>query len=120
MSTKELVQDWFRKWETGDFLNLPIDKNFKHTSPYLTIEGKEEYIALVMANKDKFLGHRFEIHDEIYEDNRGCVFYTAIKDDFELDVSEWHYTRDDLIIEIIAHYNIKGTISEDRKLEIPE
>jgi hypothetical protein len=50
MNLKELVRKWFDKWEEGDFYNLPITGNFKHTSPFGTINGKEEYIKLVEAN----------------------------------------------------------------------
>lgn len=116
MDSKELINTWFSKWEAGDFLNLPITENFIHTSPYGTIKGKKQYISLVEANKDKFLGHRFELHDTIYIKDRGCVRYTAIQGDFRLDVSEWHYLENDLIGEIVAYYNIKGEINEDRKL----
>lgn len=119
MTAKELVKKWFDKWAEGDFLDLPITDNFKHTSPYGTVDGKKAYIDLVAANKDKFLGYRFEIHDEIYNGNRGCVRYTAIQGDFNLDVSEWHYVKGDLIEEIVAYYNIEGEISEERKLEQP-
>jgi len=120
MNSKQLVQDWFYKWETGDFLDLPITENFRHTSPYGLIEGKERYIKLVEANKDKFLGHRFELHDEIYEAGHACVRYTAIQPEFKLEVSEWYYFKDNLIAEIIAYYNIEGEISEERQLSKPD
>ena len=115
MNLKELVKKWFEKWEEGDFHELPISKNFKHTSPFGTIDGKEKYIKLVEANKDKFLGHRFEIHDEIYDGDKGCVRYTAVQGDFTLDVSEWYFAKNDLIEEIVAYYHI-GEIREDREL----
>ncbi len=118
MDTKNVVSGWFEKWEEGDFLNLSIAEDFKHTSPFGTINGKKAYLDLVKANKDKFLGHRFEIHDALYESNRACVRYTAIQGDFKLDVSEWHYVRDNMITEIVAYYHI-GEIREDRKLSPP-
>ena len=40
MHLKQLVKEWFDKWEEGDFLNLPISENFNHESPYSTIKGK--------------------------------------------------------------------------------
>nr|WP_279344003.1 nuclear transport factor 2 family protein [Gramella jeungdoensis] len=115
-----MIKEWFSKWEEGDFLNLPVSDNFSHISPYGTITGKDKYIELVETNKDKFLGHRFELHDELYGEERACVRYTAIQDDFSLEVSEWYYVRDGLIEEIVAYYNIEGEISEDRKLSNPE
>ena len=65
----------------------------------------------------RFLGHRFEIHDTIYKNDSVCVMYTAVQGDFRLEVTEWHYVKDNLIQKIIAYYNIPGEIREDRKLE---
>ena len=118
MNPKDLIRTWFKKWEDGDFYNLPISENFNHTSPFGVISGKKEYLKLVEANKDKFLGYRFEIHDEIYDEDKACVRYTAIQGDFKLDVSEWYYTKDDAITEIIAYYHI-GEIRNNRKLSNP-
>jgi len=115
METEALVKCWFKAWDAGDFLNLPISESFRHTSPFGTINGKKAYLDLVKANKDKFLGYRFELHDAIYEKERACVRYTGRQDDFSLDVSEWYYVKGDYIEEIIAYYHI-GEIREDREL----
>ena len=119
MEIKDLVTTWFRKWNEGDFRNIPVSDDFKHTSPYGTIDGKSAYLELVEANTDKFLGNDIVLHDEIYETDHACVRYTVSKDDFSMEVSEWFYKGKDQIKEIIAYYNIKGEISEDRKLADP-
>ncbi len=116
MNIEFLVKDWFDKWEKGDFHRLPISENFRHTSPFGTIDGKIKYLNLVEENKDKFLGYQFILHDAIYENDKACVRYTAVQGDFRLDVSEWYYAKDNLIEEIIAYYHI-GEIREERKLE---
>lgn len=115
MNIKKIVETWFGKWESGDYLNLPISANFKHSSPFGTINGKKEYINLIESNRDKFLGYHFMIHDGMYDFQKACVRYTAVQRDFKLDVSEWYIVKDDLITEIIAYYHI-GDIREDRKL----
>ena len=120
METIDLVNEWFERWENGEFMNLPLSEDFIHTSPYGTIEGKKAYIDLIVANIDKFLGHRFEIHDAIYEKNKACIRYTAIKENFSLDVSEWHYVQEGKIEKVVAYYNIEGEISEERKLSLPD
>ena len=120
MQSEALVKQWFQYWEEGDFQQLPLAENFSHTSPYGTITGKKEYMNIVELNREKFLGHRFEIHDAIYREEVACVRYSAIKEDFKLDVSEWHYIKNGLIQEILAYYNIEGEIREERKLEIPD
>ena len=116
MNTEKLVKKWFRQWEQGDFHHLPVTDNFRHTSPFGTIDGKAQYLNLVEENKDKFLGYQFDIHDGIYDKSKACVRYTATQGDFRLEVSEWYYVKDDLIDEIIAHYHI-GEIREERKLK---
>ncbi len=117
MKTEDLVRDWFEKWERGNYRDLPIATNFKHSSPFGTIEGKKAYFDLVKENEDKFLGQTFELHDTLFEDNRACVRYTARQgDDFELEVSEWYYIRDGLIEEIIAYYHM-GEIRQERQLK---
>ncbi len=113
MNAKELTERWFHLWELGDFLLLPLSEDFKHTSPYGTIDGKKAYIGLVMANEDKFLGHRFEIHDTLYEEDKSCTRYTAVQKDLRLEVTEWHHIKDGSIQEVIAYYNIE---TQERKL----
>lgn len=119
MNAQSLIRDWFDKWSSGDFRNLPIAEHFKHTSPFGTIHGKKEYLRLVEENQDKFLGYRFDLHDELYAGDRGCVRYTAVQGDFTLDVSEWHYVKNGLIEEIIAYYHI-GEVREERQLSEPD
>ena len=116
MNAQELISLWFSKWESGDFLSLPVTDNFSHTSPFGTIDGKDAYLKLVKANKEKFLNHRFVIHDALYEKDKACVRYTAIQSDFELDVSEWYYLKNGLIDKITAYYHI-GEIRDDRQLK---
>lgn len=113
---EDLVMDWFRKWEQGDFSDLPLAEDFTHTSPFGKITGKEPYLDTVRANRDKFLGYEFVIRDAIYMEDRACVRYTAKQgEDFTLDVSEWYYAEKDRIKEIIAYYHI-GDIRDERKL----
>ena len=116
MNPEKLIQDWFSKWESGDFLNLPLTNNFKHTSPFGVIEGKKEYLKLVATNKDNFLNYKFQVHDKLYGTAHACVRYTAEQgEDFSLDVSEWFYFKDNLIEAIVSYYHI-GEIREERQL----
>ncbi|MDE3743283.1 nuclear transport factor 2 family protein [Maribacter polysaccharolyticus] len=117
MDTKKVVKHWFDLWEKGDFKGLPISEDFKHSSPFGTIQGKKAYLDVVEKNKDKFLGYTFIIHEGIYENQRACVRYSAKQGkDFSLEVTEWYHLDDGLIAEIIAYYHI-GDIREDRKLK---
>ncbi len=117
MDSNALIKLWFAIWEQGNFEDLPISEDFSHVSPYGEISGRQTYLDLVSSNKDKFLGHTFEIHDVLTEPHKACIRYTAKQNDFELDVSEWHYIKDNLIYRIVAYYNIPGEVREDRKIE---
>lgn len=119
MRAKDTVMTWFKKWEDGDFQNLPIGDHFVHISPFGKMEGKQTYLNTVQANKDKFLGYRFDIHDVLSDEStnpkRVCVRYTARQGDFELDVSEWHLVDAGTILEVAAYYHI-GEIRTERQL----
>lgn len=71
---------------------------------------------MVQSNMDKFLGYKFLIHDLLCEENRACVRYSAKQDEFELEVSEWHYCENGLINNTISYYHI-GEIKEERQLK---
>lgn len=117
MTTEEIISTWFEKWEKGKFRELPLSEQFRHTSPFGTIEGKDAYLELVENNQDKFLGYQFQIEDGIYEENRACVRYIARQGkDFKLEVSEWYYLENGNIQKIIAHYHI-GEIRQERMLQ---
>ncbi|XOV78811.1 MAG: hypothetical protein ACFHVJ_18065 [Aestuariibacter sp.] len=115
-SAQSLVAFWFACWETGDIDSLPIAESFTHTSPFGKIDGKKAYLELVQQNLDKFLSHRFEIIDGLYEPEKACIRYLAIQTDFELAVTEWHYCKNGQIHDIVAYYHI-GEIREDRQLK---
>lgn len=115
MDSKKIVADWFEKWESGAYNKLPITSDFIHRSPFGIIEGKEEYLRVVNANQDKFLGYVFAIEDAMYDTDKACIRYKAVQGDFSLDVSEWHYIENGLIREVVAYYHI-GEIREDRSL----
>lgn len=117
MNIDELSRMWFRLWTEGDYRNLPIAEDFRHTSPYGTINGKKAYMDLVEVNKDKFLGNTFEFHDMMFGEDRACVRYTVHQKDFSLDVSEWLYEEGGKLRQIVSYYNIEGEISTERELE---
>lgn len=117
VKSEELVKQWFDCWTSGRFMELPVTEDFCHISPFGQIDGKKAYLELVEANKDKFLGYRFEIHDALYNSDNACVRYTTKQgEDFTLDVSEWYYFKNGLIAKIVAYYHI-GEIKDDRKID---
>ena len=115
MGAQQFVEDWFAKWESEDFMSLPLTSDFRHTSPFGTINGKQEYLRLVEGNKNMFLGYNYTLHDSLYDPDKACVRYTITKADFSLDVCEWYYIKHGLIYEVIAYYHI-GEVRQERKL----
>lgn len=120
MDARQLVKTWFECWETERYQDLPISENFKHISPYGSIQGKKSYIDLVEANLDRFLGHQFIFQDAVYEEEKACVRYKAVKESFGLEVTEWHYVRNGRIQKIVAYYNLGNEIGPDQALNKPD
>ena len=118
MSIQELVNRWFDLWKTGDFESLPLAESFTHTSPYGKVEGKENYLDLARANQEAFTGNTFDIHDTLFGDHHACIRYTMISPTGTLEVSEWIYEEDGLIVEIIAYYNLEEERQAGRGIEI--
>ena len=110
--SKHIIEQWFSAWETGNFKEIPVTEDFTHTSPYGTIKGKQAYLELVANHTDKFLGHEFSIHDILCESQQACARYTAKKENFQLEVSEWYFFNNNLIETIIAYYNIPNSNQE--------
>lgn len=54
MNTNNIINEWFIKWEEGDYNNIPISDNFQHKSPFRKINGKENYLKIVSEMKTNF------------------------------------------------------------------
>jgi SnoaL-like domain len=106
MELRTWVRQWFDCWEDGDYHDIPVTDDFIHTSPYGTIRGREAYIGLVDANRDDFLGYRFEVLDEIHTEDIACVRYAARSGDFTLEASEWFFAGDGGIARIISYFDV--------------
>ena len=119
MDLQKLVKFWFTKWEEGDFENIPIEDNFIHISPYGKIDSKTAYLNMVRSNKEAFLGGKFEIHDEIYDENVASVTYTIRKGEFSMEVSEWFFKGKDNIQLIKSYYNVNENISYEKNFSNP-
>lgn len=118
MTIQELVTAWFDLWTKGDFEKLPLAEDFTHTSPYGMVEGKKTYLDLARANKEAFTGNTFDIHEILFDQNRGCIRYTMNSPTGTLEVSEWIYESNGLISKIIAYYNLQQEKAAGRGIQI--
>jgi len=114
--TRELpspVAQWFACWNSGVIDNLPLTDDFRHTSPFGTIETKARYLEIVNKNRESFLGNRLTVLKQIVDGNNVCVqFRQTRKDDpeFEMIVCEWYVTDGVGIREIESFYNIGNAV----------
>ncbi len=100
------VDVWFDTWERGDILNLPLSENFVHISPYGTIRGKSQYLKLVQANRDRFLGNRFIIHNRLGDGNPVCVRYTLESGNSAMEIAEWLFLSNSGIDKDSSYYKM--------------
>lgn len=103
-----VVKKWFSVWETGNIEALPVTEDFKHTSPFGTIEPKKRYLEIVGKNKAEFLGNTFNIVAHIQEGNNVCIQFEQknANTGLEMTVCEWYVLEGDLIKEINSFYNV--------------
>ena len=115
---KFIVNQWFRVWEIGNSIDLPLHESFKHHSPYGVVDGKQTYLDIISESEHLFLGNRLTVHDEIFGDTSACVRYTMESAVATMEVSEWFYFQDGLIKEIIAYYDKSDELLGGRGLDI--
>ncbi|MBT8234927.1 MAG: nuclear transport factor 2 family protein [Bacteroidia bacterium] len=118
MTIQELVTAWFELWTTGNFEELPLAENFTHTSPYGIVNGRENYMNLARTNKEAFTGNTFDIHETLFDGNRGCIRYTMKSPTGTLEVSEWIHESNGMISKIIAYYNLQEERAAGRGIQI--
>ena len=103
-----VVAKWIACWQSGDIDNLPITDDFKHSSPFGTIDGKKRYLEIVNKNKKDFLGNTLTIVNQIKQGNNVCVQFEQknANTGLEMLVCEWYQLDGDNIKEIQSFYNI--------------
>lgn len=120
MDLQELVHEWISKWEEGDYQNIPVEEHFVHSSPFGNIYGKENYLKLVQANEDLFLGGKFEILDEIYDDDKASIRYLMNKGGHKMEVTEWFYAGQLGIAQIVSYYHVGADLSYEDSFNLPD
>ena len=103
-----VIQSWISCWQTGNIEALPIADDFKHTSPFGTIESKKRYLEIVEKNKKDFLGNTLTIIKHINEGDNVCVQFEQknMSTGLNMTVCEWYSLKGDHIQEIRSFYNI--------------
>ena len=107
------LAQWFACWNSGVIDDLPITDDFRHTSPFGTIETKSRYLEIVSKNRESFLGNRLTVLKQIVDGSNACVQFrqTRVDDpEFEMTVCEWYVLDGDLIREIESFYNIGDAV----------
>lgn len=107
------VAQWFDCWNSGNVDDLPLTDDFRHTSPFGTIEPKARYLEIVDKNRESFLGNKLTVLKQIVDGNNVCVQFRQTREDdptFEMIVCEWYLLDGDRIKEIKSFYNIGNAV----------
>ena len=107
------VARWFSCWNTGAIDDLPITDDFRHTSPFGTIQTKARYLEIVNKNRDAFLGNKLTVLRQMVDGDNVCVQFRQTREDdpgFEMIVCEWYVVDGDRIREIESFYNIGDAV----------
>ena len=88
------VEHWFSCWNTGTIDELPLTDNFRHTSPFGTIEPKARYMEIVRKNAASFLGNKLTLLKYLVDGDCVCAQFKQTREDdpdFEMIVCEWYF-----------------------------
>lgn len=103
-----VVGKWFSCWETGNIDELPIVDDFKHSSPFGTIETKKRYLEVIEKNRKNFFGNKLTVIEQVKENNNVCVQFEQKNSNtgLEMLVCEWYVLEGGKIKEIRSFYNV--------------
>ena len=107
------VARWFACWNAGAVDELPITDDFRHTSPFGTIETKARYLEIVNKNRESFLSNTLTVLRQIIDGDNACVVFRQTREDdpeFEMTVCEWYVLDGDHIMAIESFYNIGDAV----------
>lgn len=103
-----VVARWIECWNTANLDDLPISDNFKHTSPFGTIEPKSRYLEIVEKNRNDFLGNKLTVLKHIQQGENVCIQFeqSNANTGLQMVVCEWYILDGERITEIQSFYNI--------------
>lgn len=103
-NAESLARTWLEYWNEGTPDDIPLAENFKHTSPFGCVEGRQKYLDWV-----KPLSARntvdLKIQRIISDRNQAVVHFEMETPSGKIPVVDWIVVSGDEIVEIQSFYD---------------
>ncbi len=103
----ELAHIWIDKWNEGDPDNIPLDKEFTHSSPFGTVSGREKYLEWVKPLAAKNVS-ALRIVRIIGDNDQAAIYFEMNTSEGWVPVVDWLDVKDGKILKIQSFYDASG------------
>ncbi len=102
--SEQLARAWIDGWNTGKPDEIPLAKDFIHTSPLGVIKGRDKYLAKIkpMAAKNVTT---LEIVKTLSGDSNAAIWFKMVTPNGLIQVCDWVQTENGEITAITSFYD---------------
>lgn len=104
MTAEELARLWIERWNAGDPDSIPLAEEFKHTSPFGCVEGREEYLEWVKPLAARNVAG-LRIVRTLGSADEAVIHFEMETPQGPVQVCDWVVARDGEIKEIHSFYD---------------
>lgn len=108
-----LTRQWILVWNDGDPTTLPLAPDFKHTSPYGHIEGRDRYLEWVLPLAKENVAE-LTVEDVLVSGNQSAVRYrNHLSSGETIRACDWLTFSDGKLAQVRAYYERPGATGTD-------
>ena len=101
---EKLARIWIEGWVAGKPDDIPLAKNFTHSSPLGTISGREKYLEWVKPLAAKNV-ESLKILKTASKDDEAAIWFEMKTPDSVVQCCDWVQTKDGEIVAINSFYD---------------
>ena len=109
LSAEELARIWIEYWNEGRPDDIPLAEDFKHTSPFGQVQGRQEYLQWVKPLAAKNVAD-LTIKRIIVAGDEAAIHFEMQTPEGPVQVCDWVSVHMGLITEIYSFYDARNLI----------
>jgi len=103
-SAARLARHWIETWQRGEPEKLALAPEFKHTSPFGVLEGRERYLEVVVPLSKRNV-QSLEIRDVFGQGDRAVIIFDVRSGDAVVRSCDLVRVRGEQIVEVESFYD---------------
>jgi len=101
---EKLARIWIESWIAGKPDEIPLAKDFTHSSPFGTVSGRKKYLEWVKPLADKNVAS-LKILKTVGKDNEAAIWFEMKTPNSVVQCCDWVQTKDGEIVSINSFYD---------------